>query len=332
MWRRSQVKGYRQCVLTPNRMEFQRLCAALQATGLCPADAELTLEEVVAALDGPIVIEKGPVDRIAGFLPPETTDGSWGPTILECAVQGAPRRPGGLGDFLAGSLGTMLAWYLGSGLISLLFFGAKLVSSWLRVSRSFPCATWPTADTAATRQGVRSVGLLVCASTVTHRPCICDAEPCLQGDGRDQTKGCRGRFGCAGRRADSDDDADARLRRVMHTGPRRLPDGLRREQACDGGPGRARPPSRGARADLPGSQALRNACVAMLSQGTRRGDNLGYLPAWCPCDSVILHDMVPPSHGWPPASLTKHQKHHLMDDSYERAGTIGFRCVYDVAV
>ena len=29
--------------------------------------------------------------------------------------------------------------------------------------------------------------------------------------------------------------------------------------------------------------------------------------------------------------LTKHQKYHLMDDSYERAGTIGFRCIYDVA-
>ena len=31
-------------------------------------------------------------------------------------------------------------------------------------------------------------------------------------------------------------------------------------------------------------------------------------------------------------SLTKHQKYHLVDDSYERADTIGFRCVSDVAV
>jgi len=108
----TQVKGYRQCVLTPNKMEFQRLCTALQSNCQCLSDATLTLEDVVTALDGPIVIEKGPVDRIAGYLPaPATTDSAWGPEILECSAQGAPRRPGGLGDFLAGSLGTMLAWY-----------------------------------------------------------------------------------------------------------------------------------------------------------------------------------------------------------------------------
>ena len=161
------------------------------------ADAELTLEEVVAALDGPIVIEKGAVDRIAGFLPPETTDGSWRPTILECAVHGAPRRPGGLGDFLAGSLGTMLAWYLGSGLILTFPFFPQL-----RVSRPFPCMTHPcmthpcNVTNGLTRARIRDKAYAQWACWCAHRRCISEifrrlsgrTLPPLQGGGRDQTK------------------------------------------------------------------------------------------------------------------------------------------------
>ena len=100
-------------------MEFQRLCAALQseAPDSVTKKADLDLADVVAALDGPIVVQKGPVDKVAGYLlesdvdePQSTISPVRRATILECAAPGAPRRPGGLGDFLAGSLGTMLAW------------------------------------------------------------------------------------------------------------------------------------------------------------------------------------------------------------------------------
>lgn len=87
--------GYAECVVTPNMMEYKRLSQALLGT----EDGDIV--GVCNALKGPCVLQKGAVDRICQF----------GMDVpLECAEVGAPRRPGGLGDFLAGSLGTVLAW------------------------------------------------------------------------------------------------------------------------------------------------------------------------------------------------------------------------------
>ncbi|CAJ1372879.1 unnamed protein product [Effrenium voratum] len=89
------VKGYNEAMLTPNAAEFRRLSAAV----LGREDA--TVLELCEAMAGPIILQKGAVDLIAA---PQLSE------VRRCAEEGAPRRPGGLGDFLAGSLGTLAAW------------------------------------------------------------------------------------------------------------------------------------------------------------------------------------------------------------------------------
>merc|ERR1712048_1116767 len=89
------VKGYKAAVLTPNANEYRLISKAVLGTD----SAELAA--LCAALDGPIVVQKGRIDRICG---PGLQ------TPLECDFAGAPRRPGGLGDFLAGSLSVFVGW------------------------------------------------------------------------------------------------------------------------------------------------------------------------------------------------------------------------------
>eukprot|EP00040_Diaphanoeca_grandis_P026395 m.147750 g.147750 ORF g.147750 m.147750 type:complete len:593 (+) comp30558_c0_seq1:116-1894(+) len=91
------VKGYTNAVLTPNKMEFSRLVAAV--CGYNPQSA--TTSEVCAALDGPIIVRKGRIDEIVGPHSPQ---------VLHSSESGAPRRPGGLGDFLSGTTAVTLAW------------------------------------------------------------------------------------------------------------------------------------------------------------------------------------------------------------------------------
>eukprot|EP00434_Breviolum_minutum_P011577 symbB.v1.2.010210.t1/scaffold665.1/size175136/1 len=88
------VEGYSQAVLTPNAAEFRRLCKAM-------GGEDFTLQELCERLNGPMVIQKGATDRISRPGAKE---------VLCCDEPGALRRPGGLGDFLAGSLAVLLGW------------------------------------------------------------------------------------------------------------------------------------------------------------------------------------------------------------------------------
>jgi ATP-dependent NAD(P)H-hydrate dehydratase len=81
------IAGYRKVVLTPNAVEYQRLV------------------EHKVALTGATVIQKGRVDLITVM-----GDGESDGTTLECTEQGGFKRSGGIGDVLAGTLGTFLAW------------------------------------------------------------------------------------------------------------------------------------------------------------------------------------------------------------------------------
>ena len=95
------VKGYRECVLTPNVVEFGRL-AKTQGIEI-PKEGEVGEEEVCAklsrALGGVLIIQKGAKDYISN-----------GEKTMVSDIEGGRKRSGGQGDTLTGSLATLLAY------------------------------------------------------------------------------------------------------------------------------------------------------------------------------------------------------------------------------
>ncbi|KAI8805163.1 Ribokinase-like protein [Cladochytrium replicatum] len=89
------VMGYERTVITPNHVEFQRLCNALNVDHT----DEFAAQRLSAALGNVLIIQKGPVDIISNAS-----------EVLRCNTPGAPRRCGGQGDVLAGTLATWIAW------------------------------------------------------------------------------------------------------------------------------------------------------------------------------------------------------------------------------
>ena len=92
------VQGYVQAVLTPNVMEFARLC---QAKGVDPSagEPERACQKLAQAFGGVTIIQKGPRDYISN-----------GKETIVCDVPGGLKRSGGQGDTLTGCLVTFLAW------------------------------------------------------------------------------------------------------------------------------------------------------------------------------------------------------------------------------
>ena len=94
------VKGYKECILTPNIVEFRRLA---NAVGLSddelPDTGEAGCRKLAAALGGVTVVRKGQVDWISD-----------GETTIVDDREGGRKRSGGQGDTLTGSIGTLVAW------------------------------------------------------------------------------------------------------------------------------------------------------------------------------------------------------------------------------
>jgi ATP-dependent NAD(P)H-hydrate dehydratase len=91
------IKGYAECILTPNVVEFSRLA---KSVGLdTSGKKEEQCQELAKILGGVCIIQKGPADYI-----------SQGETTTTCDLEGGLKRSGGQGDTLTGSLGTFLAW------------------------------------------------------------------------------------------------------------------------------------------------------------------------------------------------------------------------------
>ena len=91
------VKGYKECVLTPNVVEFARLA---KAVGVDTEDkGEAGCHALAKALGGVLIVRKGPTDWIC--------DGNHS---LQSTLEGGLKRSGGQGDTLTGSIGTFLAW------------------------------------------------------------------------------------------------------------------------------------------------------------------------------------------------------------------------------
>ncbi|RPA71769.1 carbohydrate kinase [Ascobolus immersus RN42] len=99
------LKGYRKAVITPNKMEFMRLCKSfgVEMTSDQPSETQRDggedCKRLAQALDGVTVVQKGRVDWISN-----------GKRTICCEMQGGLKRSGGQGDTLSGSLVTMLAW------------------------------------------------------------------------------------------------------------------------------------------------------------------------------------------------------------------------------
>ncbi|KAL4451921.1 hypothetical protein ABPG75_007583 [Micractinium tetrahymenae] len=91
----SLVQGYANAVLTPNKVEFQRLADRLGV----PLDSPDVLQRICQSLEGPVVVRKGSTDAAGD-----------GQQVLLCDEEGSPRRAGGQGDVLSGCIATFAAW------------------------------------------------------------------------------------------------------------------------------------------------------------------------------------------------------------------------------
>lgn len=92
------VQGYKECILTPNIVEFGRLC---RSKGIDPEkfDNGEAAKKLAGAFGGVTIVQKGREDYISN-----------GESVLVSDLEGGLKRSGGQGDTLTGSLATFLGW------------------------------------------------------------------------------------------------------------------------------------------------------------------------------------------------------------------------------
>ncbi|KAF7542509.1 hypothetical protein G7Z17_g11517 [Cylindrodendrum hubeiense] len=93
------VKGYKGAVLTPNVVEFGRLCEAMRLEVQEDAGETAKVEALAKAFQGVTIIQKGLKDYISN-----------GETTLTVDLKGGKKRSGGQGDTLTGAVATLLGW------------------------------------------------------------------------------------------------------------------------------------------------------------------------------------------------------------------------------
>lgn len=96
------IKGYKDCVLTPNVVEFARLAKVLGIDVDDEANdenGEKGCKALAQALGGVVIVRKGRLDWISN-----------GERTVVSDLQGGRKRSGGQGDTLTGCIGTLLAW------------------------------------------------------------------------------------------------------------------------------------------------------------------------------------------------------------------------------
>lgn len=90
------IRGYKKAVITPNVVEFGRICTALDIDN---KDSVETAQLVSEKLGGVVVVKKGEHEVIARNKS----------ALVNCAP-GSLRRVGGQGDTLTGAMATLLLW------------------------------------------------------------------------------------------------------------------------------------------------------------------------------------------------------------------------------
>ncbi|GAA5803609.1 hypothetical protein HPULCUR_009092 [Helicostylum pulchrum] len=92
------IQGYKKAVITPNVVEFQRLCERMDINSKDHSKDQIA-KQLSKALGGVTVVQKGTIDYITN-----------GDKVLQCDVQGGLKRMGGQGDILSGAIAAFLAW------------------------------------------------------------------------------------------------------------------------------------------------------------------------------------------------------------------------------
>ncbi|ODQ66528.1 YjeF domain-containing protein [Nadsonia fulvescens var. elongata DSM 6958] len=90
------IRGYKRAILTPNKVEFERL---VKASGL---ESGSSIKQLSEALGGVLVVQKGMVDLVS--------DGTVTIEAKYEGIQGGLKRVGGQGDTMSGIMVTLLAW------------------------------------------------------------------------------------------------------------------------------------------------------------------------------------------------------------------------------
>ncbi|KAK3099405.1 hypothetical protein FSP39_003890 [Pinctada imbricata] len=93
------VRGYKKAILTPNVVEFSRLYNKLFNEQPDRSEPIVCLTKVCRELGNVTIVQKGEVDIISD-----------GENVLVCSNEGSPRRCGGQGDLLSGTMGTFTHW------------------------------------------------------------------------------------------------------------------------------------------------------------------------------------------------------------------------------
>ncbi|KAK9762730.1 hypothetical protein K7432_011253 [Basidiobolus ranarum] len=95
------IQGYQKAVLTPNVVEFKRLCETMGIEN-APESKDDMAKNLSNAFGGVTVVQKGHEDIISN-----------GETVYVCNAEGGLKRCGGQGDVLSGAIATFLAFGIG---------------------------------------------------------------------------------------------------------------------------------------------------------------------------------------------------------------------------
>lgn len=93
------IRGYKYAVLTPNVVEFKRLCDALKIDVGDQTSETGKVEKLAQELGGVTIIQKGAKDFISN-----------GNVTLVSDLEGGKKRSAGQGDTLTGAIATFLGW------------------------------------------------------------------------------------------------------------------------------------------------------------------------------------------------------------------------------
>ncbi|XP_031276629.1 ATP-dependent (S)-NAD(P)H-hydrate dehydratase isoform X2 [Pistacia vera] len=93
------VSSYPLAVLTPNVNEYKRLVQRVLGCEVNDEDAPEQLQSLVKGIGGVTILQKGKSDLISD-----------GEIVKSVSIYGSPRRCGGQGDILSGSVAVFLSW------------------------------------------------------------------------------------------------------------------------------------------------------------------------------------------------------------------------------